>query len=162
VKYWAYFGAKLAVAAGVSAGALWGVRYCWPVRQYFMPMYTPRVGYHLVEYTYVPRFGFDLPFTLAVLGWFLLTCGLLYLAVLDQRYRCRVCVRKLRMPVSLGSWSKMLQFGRPTIEYICPYGHGRLNVEQVQIAGAEPPEWSPQREDPWEELCSLMKSDGEK
>ena len=32
----------------------------------------------------------------------------------------------------------MLQFGRPTIEYICPYGHGRLNVEQVQIAGAEP------------------------
>ena len=44
----------------------------------------------------------------------------------DQRYRCRVCLRRLRMPVETGSWSRMLQFGRPRIEYICPYGHGTL------------------------------------
>jgi hypothetical protein len=162
VKYWAYLAGKLVVAASLSAGMLWALRYFWPVHQYWVPTFTPRVGYHLVEHVYIPRFGYDLAFTTAVGVWFVISCGLFYLVILDQRYRCRVCLRRLRMPIQTGSWGRMLQLGRPKIEYICAYGHGRLNVDQVQIAGAEDPEWTPQREDPWEELVSLMKSDGKK
>ena len=67
--------------------------------------------------------------------WFLLCCRHLYLIIWDQRYRCRVCLRRLRMPIETGSWSRMLQFGRPRIEYICPYGHGTLKEDELQISG---------------------------
>jgi len=78
---------------------------------------------------------------------------MVYLAIWDQRYRCRVCLRRLRMPIETGSWSRMLLFGRPEIEYICTYGHGRLNVSEVQISGSENPEWTPQSNDYWTELA---------
>jgi hypothetical protein len=107
-----------------------------------------------------PRFGYDLAYTLVVGLWFLATCGLLYLCAKDQRYRCRVCLRRLRMPVETGSWGRMLQFGRPRIEYICPYGHGTLKESELQISGLENPEWTPHAE-MWEELCATAKeSDG--
>ena len=61
--------------------------------------------------------------------------GVLYLIIWDQRYRCRVCLRRLRMPIETGSWGRMLQFGRPRIEYICPYGHGTLKEDELQISG---------------------------
>ena len=83
--------------------------------------------------------------TLVVGLWFLLCCGVLYLCVLDQRYRCRVCLRRLRMPVETGSWSRMLFLGRPRMEYICPYGHGTLKEAELQIPGMENPEWTPAR-----------------
>ncbi len=160
VKYWAYLVGKLLVVGALSAGLLWTLRHYWPVDHYWIPVFTPRVGYHLVERLQPPRFASDLGYTGAVGVWFLVSCGLLYLAILDQWYRCRVCLRRLRMPIQTGSWSSMLQGGRPKIEYICTFGHGRLNVEQLQIAGQEAPEWTPQREDPWDELCTLMKQDG--
>lgn len=112
--------------------------------------------------TYVPpRFGSDLGFTLALLAWFLLCTGTLYLIIWDQRYRCRVCLRRLRMPIETGSWSRMLQFGRPRIEYICPYGHGTLREEELQISGLENPEWTPHSDDLWEELCASSKEPGD-
>jgi hypothetical protein len=162
VKYWAYLAGKLLLIAGLSWGMLWALKRYWPVDRYWVPVFTPNVGYHLVEHIYVPKFGPDLWFTSAVGLCFVFACGLLYLAVLDQRYRCRVCLRRLRMPILTGSWSSMLQWGRPKIEYICAYGHGRLNVDQVPLAGTEDAEWTPQRENPWEELVSLMKSDGKR
>ncbi len=161
MKYWAYFTAKTLVVLALATTLLWGLRKS-SVRRYSTPVFTPRIGYHLVERVYVPKFGYDLPFTSAVGGWFLFSCGLAYLAVLDQKYRCRVCLRRLRMPVQTGSWASMLLWGRPKTEYICPYGHGRLNVDDLQITGSETPEWTPQTEDPWQELCHLMKSDGRK
>jgi hypothetical protein len=45
----------------------------------------------------------------------------------------------------------MLQLGRPRIEYICPYGHGKLNVEEIQISGKVQPEWT-EHGDIWAEL----------
>jgi hypothetical protein len=45
----------------------------------------------------------------------------------------------------------MLQLGRPQLEYICPYGHGRLEVEELQFTGKAAPEWKKQG-DFWEEL----------
>ena len=83
-----------------------------------------------------------------------------FFIIRDQRYRCRVCLRRLRMPVETGSWGRMLQFGRPRVEYICPYGHGTLRTDEVQISGLATPEWTPQSGDIWEELCgSIVKDD---
>ncbi|MEX2263990.1 MAG: hypothetical protein WD696_18705 [Bryobacteraceae bacterium] len=147
MPYWGLFVGKLAAIGAVAWGILIGLMTFWPREQ-------------AVFYSGPPRFAADFGFTMAVGAWFLVVCGLLYLAVWDQRYRCRVCVRRLRMPIETGSWSRMLQLGRPRIEYICTYGHGKLNVEEVQILGVESPEWTPQQGDLWEELCASGKGDG--
>jgi hypothetical protein len=142
MRYWAYLLGKLVAAAALSQGLYLALYRLLPKGQ-------PEFGQ-----VYPPRFAHDLGYTLALGLWFLLSCGMLYLAVWDQRYRCRVCLRRLRMPVETGSWSRMLQFGRPEIEYICTYGHGRLNVSEVQISGSQNPEWTPQTNDYWAELTS--------
>jgi hypothetical protein len=146
MRYWAFFLGKVIAAAGLSWGLFVALNRFWPVQQQF-------------AYYYPPRFGHDLWYTAAVGAWFLLSCGLAYAAFWDQRYRCRTCLRRLRMPIETGSWSRMLQFGRPEIEYICIYGHGRLNVAEVQISGSENPEWTPQQSDIWTELAQAGRQD---
>jgi len=143
MRYWAYFVAKLVAAAAVLYGQLALLDLAWPPEPQFFT-YSP------------PRFGYNLPFTLAVGLWFLLCSGAAYLAIWDQRYRCRVCLRRLRMPVETGSWSGMLLLGRPRIEYICPYGHGTLKEAELQISGLENPEWKPNA-DMWDELCAATR-----
>jgi hypothetical protein len=149
MRYWAYFAAKLMVAAASLYSLLALLNWAWPPQPSRFFTYVP------------PRFGFDLGFTLAVLVWFLCCTGTLYLIIWDQRYRCRVCLRRLRMPVETGSWSRMLQFGRPRIEYICTYGHGTLREDEFQISGLENPEWTPHSDDMWEELCASSKEPGD-
>ncbi len=139
MRYWAFFAAKLGAAAGILFGLLALLNWFWPPEPRFLS-YLP------------PRFGYSLGYTLAVLIWFLLCTGALYLIIWDQRYRCRVCLRRLMMPVATGSWSRMLQFGRPRIEYICPYGHGTLKEDELQISGLEGPEWKAHSGGLWEEL----------
>jgi hypothetical protein len=149
MRYWAYFAAKVGAAGALLFGLLSLMNWAWPAER-------PRF------FTYVPpRFGYDLTFTLAVLVWFLVCTATFYFIIWDQRYRCRVCLRRLRMPVETGSWSRMLQFGRPRIEYICPYGHGTLKEDELQISGLENPEWTPHSDDLWEELCASSKDPGE-
>ena len=143
MRYWGFFAAKLVAAAGILWGLLGLLNMVWPPEPKFFT-YTP------------PRFGYNLSYTLAVGLWFLLCSGALHLIVRDQRYRCRVCLRRLRMPVGTGSWSRMLQFGRPQIEYICPYGHGTLREAELQISGLESPEWTPHG-GMWDELCATTK-----
>ena len=53
--------------------------------------------------------------TLLVLRW----------AILDQSRRCPVCLRRLALPVSSGSWSSSL-FEPATTELLCDQGHGSL------------------------------------
>ena len=142
MRYWGYLAGKLAACAAISYGLLGIMDSFW----------QPHVWIFNLR---VSRFGSDLLYTSVVGIWFLITTGLLYLCIWDQRYRCRVCLRRLRMPIVTGSWSRLL-FGRPRIEYICPYGHGTLNVEELQISGLENPEWTPHAE-MWEELCALGK-----
>jgi disulfide bond formation protein DsbB len=101
-------------------------------------------------------------FNLAMMGWFVLAVGALYLILWDQRYRCRTCLRRVRMPIETGSWGRMLLLGRPRIEYICPYGHGTLKEDELQISGRENPEWTPQSENIWDELCASVMKDNEK
>src|SRR5579862_825164 len=146
--------AKLLAAGGSLYGLLASLNWAWPPQRHFDRLTDTYASIP-------PRLGFDLGFTLAVLVWFLLCSGALYLIIWDQRYRCRVCLRRLRMPIETGSWSRMLQFGRPRIEYICLYGHGTLKEDEFQISGLNNPEWTPHSDDMWEELCASSKDPGE-
>lgn len=102
-------------------------------------------------------------FNLAMMAWFVLAAGALYLIVWDQQHRCRTCLRRLRMPIQTGSWGRMLLLGRPRIESICPYGHGTLKEDELQISGRANPEWTPQSDNIWDELCaSVLKEDEKK
>jgi hypothetical protein len=149
MRYWSYFAAKLLASAAVLTGLLALINKKFPPKPWLYEGLPP-------------RFGFDLGFTLAILAWFLLCTGALSVAIWDQRYRCRVCLRRLMMPVETGSWSRMLQLGRPRIEYICPYGHGTLKEDEFQISGVNSPEWTPHSEDLWEELCAASKEPGDR
>jgi hypothetical protein len=145
MRYWAFFGAKLAVATGPLYGLLALLASFFPAK----PKDAPDVW--ALETSQQA-----LVCNLLLMVWFLLCVGTIYMIVWDQRHRCRVCLRRLRMPVETGSWSRMLQFGRPRIEYICPYGHGTLREEELQISGLETPKWD-RTGDLWEDLCAASK-----
>jgi len=143
MKYWGYFVAKLMAAGAI----LWAARLVLlklaPQPSTFMYV-TPR-----------DPFAFDLAFTFLMLGYWLFATGLIWAVIWDQRYRCRTCLRRLRMPIHTGSWTHVL-FGAPRTEYICTYGHGTLKVAELQITGRQNPDWEP-HEDIWEELFAVNK-----
>ncbi len=144
MKYWGYLMAKLAVA-GLVMGVLWSfIRW---------------VFFHDAGQNPFARdpFAHDLGYTSVMMLFFLASAGLLYLIIWDQRYRCRTCLRRLRMPMAAGSWPNMLLFGQPRTEYICLYGHGTLKVPEVQITGPNGPDWEP-HDDIWKELESLEET----
>ena len=117
MKYWGYLLAKLA-GAGLGIWAAWSaIAWCFP-RSISFKGNARFEGYEL------PAFTHDLGYTIAMMVFFSFCVGLLYLVVWDQRYRCRTCLRRLRMPLLTGSWPNMLLIGRPRTEYICIYGHG--------------------------------------
>jgi hypothetical protein len=147
-RYWGFLLLKLAGAAIVSVCTLWGLNIFWEPH--------PRL-FHLAY----GAFPFDLTYTTLAGVWFLFSYGLVYLAFWDQRYRCRTCLRRLCMPIETGSWGYMLQLGRPQMEYICPYGHGKLNVEELQISGTVTPAWT-EHGDMWDELFASPGKDSDR
>ena len=100
-----------------------------------------------------PRFPYNLPYTLLAGAWFLLCCGVLYLAFWTSATAAVSVCGGCACPFETGSWSRMLQLGRPRMEYICPYGHGTLKEPELQISGRENSEWTKHAEY-WEELCA--------
>jgi hypothetical protein len=146
MRYWAYLAGKLVVAAGPLYALL---KYL--LRQFPEPPKATSLG-TITQQT--------LQCDLLLFGWFLLSAGIIYVIVWDQRRRCRVCLRHLRMPVETGSWGSMLRLGRPRIEYICPYGHGTLSEEELQISGLANPEWTGNSGDIWEELTASARKAG--
>ena len=144
MKYWGLLVAKVAAVSGLAWGSYWLI-FQWLI----------------VRLTPIPPkgrlFGTDLAWTFIFAFWFLAVCGLCWAAIADQRYRCRSCAARLRMPVARGSWGHATVFARPQIEYICPYGHGTMNVAQLQITGRETPEWD-EHGDMWKELESIGSS----
>ncbi|MDX2178930.1 MAG: hypothetical protein SFV18_04995 [Bryobacteraceae bacterium] len=139
MKYWAYFLAKLAAVYAVASGLKWLIRAV-------MPPPDPRFANS--------AFTRDLPWTTAIMVYSLICIGLVYLVILDQKFRCRTCLRRLRMPVNTGSWSRAMIFSPPKTEYICPYGHGTMKQRNLQISGRERPDWV-EHEDIWTELESM-------
>lgn len=141
MRYWAYLVAKLAAVFAVLRGI-------WLAMNALLP--EPEIFF----YTRLPRFPNDLPWTAALLVFWLLGLALAYLAVWDSRRRCRVCLRRLRMPVESGSWSRATLFNPPRVTSICPYGHGTLDVPEVHVSGQNPSEWHAHG-DIWRELEEL-------
>jgi hypothetical protein len=137
MKYWAFLAAKLAGAGlllfSIAAGML-----------AILPRPAPIRG--LVD----QPFGTNLGYTVGIMIYTVASAMLLWLIVWDHRYRCRTCLRRLRMPLATGSWTQVL-LSRPRTEYICPYGHGTLKVEELQITGHAEPAWQA-NEDMWKEL----------
>jgi hypothetical protein len=143
MKYWVYLVAKLAGAGGLL----------YELQRVIIRAFPPQQPMDLGGPNPVFR---DLPYTFSMLFFTLIATGLLWLIVWDQRYRCRTCLRRLRMPVQTGSWTHVL-LGAPRTEYICPYGHGTLKVAELQITGHQEPDWHP-HEDMWKELVSLEET----
>jgi hypothetical protein len=140
MKYWGYLVAKLALAVAIL----------FPLERWIAHAFPPLKPFAQGGPNPLMR---DLPLTFAMLPLWLLMVGVLWAIVWDQRYRCRTCLRRLRMPIQTGSWTHVL-LGAPRTEYICPYGHGTLKVDQLQITGLHEAEWQP-HDDMWKELSSL-------
>src|ERR1019366_9385713 len=143
MKYWGYLVAKLMAAAVVLLGARVLLLKLAPVPATFMRVRPSN------------PFATDLTFTFLMLGYWLFAIGLLWIVIWDQRYRCRTCLRRLRMPIHTGNWTHVL-LGAPHTEYICTYGHGTLKVAELQITGRQNPDWEP-HEDIWTELFAETK-----
>src|SRR5579872_7268308 len=168
MRYWAYLCAKVAAAGAVFYGLLILLNLTLGKVPTHVAVRAATVAKtkELVERAKqlapLANASAKLWYDLALLVWFALAVVAMFFIIHDQKYRCRVCLRQLRMPVETGSWSRMLQLGRPRIEYICPYGHGTLRADEVQISGLAAPEWTPQSGDIWEELCGTIVKDDPK
>lgn len=145
MKYWGFFTMKALAAAGL-------LRALWPLYRDLFRAADP-----LVRAAGLDPMGHDLGYTVAVYLFWLFAAGIAWLVIWDQRYRCRTCLRRLRMPVRRGSYNRMLLVGRPHTEYICAYGHGALKVPELHITGKEPNDWAA-NQDMWKEL-ELLDSD---
>lgn len=149
MKYWLYLLAKLLVSAGLVLALQFALIYVYPLP----PKPLGKLGPSLP-----PRPG-DMWFTMfAMLGIWLIGSGLLFAAIWDQRRRCRACLRRLIMPIQRGSWGNMVVFGRPQTEWICPFGHGTLSIEELQITGRQSPDWQPHDDNIWKELESYHQA----
>ena len=67
----------------------------------------------------------------------------------DQRHRCRVCGKRLRMPLTHGSFANLM-LNTPDVEYVCPFGCGKLR-ESLSITGPDASRWT-RYGDIWQEL----------
>jgi hypothetical protein len=144
MKYWGFLLLKL-----VAAGLVMRVLLAAILMGFRGPVFYPGGPQK--------PFGHDLGFTTVMLLFFLACFGLLHLIVWDQRYRCRSCLRRLRMPLAAGSWPNMFLFGQPRTEYICLYGHGTLKVPEVRIT-SKSTDWESHGDDIWKELESFEET----
>lgn len=140
MRFWGILLGKIAAACGFLTLAWVAFHAVWPEP----PLYKGQR---------VEPFGTDLNYTLAILGFWLAAVGLGYLVILDQRYRCRTCGRRLHMPVRHGGWQSLL-LRSPRTDYICRYGHGTLRVPEADLSGSQTIDWQP-IDDMWKELKEL-------
>ena len=142
MKYWLYLLAKLLLGASVILALQFSLAFFYPAPPPPLPKYGPPP----------PLFLGDMLFTFLTLGVWLVGTGILSLIIWDQRRRCRTCLRPLIMPVARGSWGNMTFLGRPKTEWICPFGHGTLSIELLQITGRQAPDWQQHDDNIWKEL----------
>lgn len=148
MKYWLYLAGKLLL----GAGAVWGLEAALVLFYPQPPPPLPRFG------PPQPLFLHDMLFTFLMLGVGLIGAGVLFAIFWDQRRRCRTCLHRLIMPLRKGSWGNMVIRGRPQTEWICPFGHGTLSIEELQITGRQSPDWQPHDDDIWKELESYYQA----
>jgi len=137
MKWWALVVAKIAFLIALHLAMV-----AWLVRYY------PR-----------DRMGTDLAFTFALFGINLFIFVLGYGAWFDQKYRCRSCLRRLRMPLETGNWSQATIFAPPRLEWICPYGHGTMRQEEIQLSGVQADKWQKNDSDFWRAFEDAWRKD---
>jgi hypothetical protein len=135
-RYWSWLAIKLAAATGLML-ALYGI-----AQRTLFRADSLNQAFSIVQLTVA---GTLIGFIALPLLW----VGLYFLCLQDQRYRCRVCARRLRMPVDLGSHGGII-IDHPGTEYVCPYGHGKLLVE-LWVSSAPTRKWTRYGEF-WQEL----------
>ena len=87
--------------------------------------------------------------------WFLifgLVMGVVW-AWHDQRKRCRTCLRRLSMPVQMGSRGHMLM-DRMSTELVCPTGHGVLWAPDDMLESHPTDQWL-KLDDSWKDLFAV-------
>ncbi|HEX7360032.1 MAG TPA: hypothetical protein VF283_06050 [Bryobacteraceae bacterium] len=150
MRYWLYLAGKLVLAVGVIFGLQCLIAAMFPPPAPGRPVFGPAP----------PPFMHDLPFTFAIFGLWLVGAGIVAAIVWDHRRRCRVCLRKMILPASSGSWGNMVTLGRPQTELVCPWGHGTLSIEELQITGRAAPIWHDTHDsDIWKELESYQQAE---
>lgn len=127
----------------------------WAAMMWLLPTSTPIV-YHRFQ-PFEHDLAWSLSWAMAVLFLFICGLGILYVALWDQQLRCRDCGRRLRMPLMCGSYSNLLQEGRPEYEYICAFGHGSLRVQGTKFQGREPSHWRSNK-DLWTHLIAADRA----
>ncbi|MBV8551171.1 MAG: hypothetical protein JOY54_07700 [Acidobacteriaceae bacterium] len=147
MRYWLYFAAKLVAGAGAVLALQTALVALYPTPPPLLPGFGPPP----------PLFLHDLLFTFLTMGVWLVGAGLLFAIIWDQRRRCRTCLRCLIMPINRGSWGHVV-VGRPRTEWICPYGHGTLSIEALQITGHQADDWQPHDDNIWKELESYQRT----
>ncbi len=130
VRYWIYFPAKTILLLG-------GLTVLW----------VELAAKNALALQLPSKFVFSL-----VIDWASILATLLVLrwTVLDQSRRCPVCLRRLGMPVTSGSWSSSLIEPAST-ELLCDMGHGALQVSDSFTTLGEIRRWIAM-EDSWREL----------
>jgi hypothetical protein len=90
----------------------------------------------------------QLSYSIFALWVFLLVCcAAVCLLTIDHRGRCPVCLRRLRRPVSIGSWASQI-LDQPATEYLCPAGHGTMYIAET---GNAPDHWT-KLDETWQEF----------
>lgn len=137
MKWWALLAAKLAVLIGLHTGSvLW------------MTTLFPQA-----------RLAKDLAFTFSLMGIDVLLLLLGYAFWIDQKFRCRSCLSRLRMPVAKGNWSRNLFSEPPELEWICPFGHGSMHLNHAQLISAKPDHWTENDKDFWRAFEDAWRKD---
>lgn len=67
--------------------------------------------------------------------------GVLWWSLVDQRDRCRWCLTRLSLPVTMGEWGSALLDPVGT-ELVCRYGHGALYSGETPSLHPEPDRWT--------------------
>ncbi|MDX2152526.1 MAG: ABC transporter permease [Bryobacteraceae bacterium] len=89
-------------------------------------------------------------FGLAMSWLFLLACvGVAAFCIRDQRRRCPVCLHRLALPISIGTWANTFEPAKT--ELLCEQGHGTLLLPETEISAAPKERWTA-LDDSWREL----------
>jgi hypothetical protein len=137
MKWWALLAAKIAFLIALHLGLILWLNSFFPQ----------------------DRMGRDLAYTFALLGADMFVFVLGYAGWIDQKYRCRACLHRLRMPIERGNWSHATLFAPPTLEWICPFGHGTMKEEEIHLSGAQQDHWEKNDDNFWRAFEDAWKKD---
>lgn len=137
MKWWALLAAKFLVLLGLHIVLIFWINGFFPK----------------------DRMGKDLAYTFALMAADMLVFLVGYAAWMDQKYRCRTCLSRLRMPLEKGNWSHATLFAPPKLEWICPFGHGTMSQEEIQLSGVQRDQWQKNDGDFWRAFEDAWRKD---